>query len=117
MSCGVGLQRPKRIALLLPIYWLRAALPSGVPTPIALVAEVNPARAFRRAHADKLMVFERSGATTPAPGDFFHLEDVGTHPTGLFVTGIFQDKRRAHMPASAVRDASAAEIAAQQSAS
>ena len=78
---------------------------------------MNPARAFRRAHLDKLMVFERSGTTTPAPGDFFHLEDVGTHPTGLMVTGIFQDKRRAHMPASAVRDASEAEIAALHGAS
>ena len=111
------MRRPKRIALLLPIYWPHAALPSGVPTPTAPVAEVIDARAYRRAHLDKLMVFERSGATTPAPADFFHLEDVGTHPTGLFVTGIFENNRRAHMPVNAVRNATEAEIAALHSAS
>ena len=43
--------------------------------------------------------------------DFFRLEDVGTHPTGLFVTGIFDNARRNHMKSSAVRDATPEEIA------
>ena len=63
------------------------------------------------------MVFQRHGAQEPSPGDFFHLEDVGTHPTGLLVTGIFENDRRAHMMATAVRDASDAEIAALHSSS
>jgi hypothetical protein len=36
---------------------------------------------------------------------------VGTHPTGLLVTGLFDNDRRNHMAASAVRDASPDEIA------
>jgi hypothetical protein len=75
---------------------------------------VNPARAYRRAHLGQLMVLERAGVTEPAPHDFFRLEDVGTHPTGLLVTGIFGDDRRAHMMASSVRAASVAEIAARE---
>lgn len=63
------------------------------------------------------MVVQRSGAKEPAARDFFRLEDVGTHPTGLLVTGIFENERRAHMMATAVRDASDAEIAALHSAS
>ena len=105
-------KRQKANAGYRPIYCVRAALPSAVPISIAPVAEVNNARAYRRAHEGKLMVQERSGVTEPSPRDFFHLEDVGTHPTGLLVTGIFEDQRRAHMMATAVRDASDAEIAA-----
>ena len=96
-----------------PYLMLNAALPSGVPISLVVpVAEENTARGYRRAHAGKLMVLQRSGATEPAPRDFFHLEDVGTHPSGLLVTGIFENDRRAHMMATAVRDASEAEIAA-----
>ena len=57
------------------------------------------------------MVHERSGVKEPSARDFFHLADVGSHPTGLIVTGIFENERRAHMMATAVRDASEAEIA------
>ena len=63
------------------------------------------------------MVFQRKGAQEPSPHDFFRLEDVGTHPTGLLVTGLFEDNRRSHMMATAVRDASDAEIAALHSSS
>ena len=76
------------------------------------VSEENPARVYRRVHAGKLMVHERDGVKEPATRDFFHFADVGSHPTGLIVTGIFENERRAHMMASGVRDASAAEIAA-----
>jgi hypothetical protein len=97
-----------------PIYWSYPALPSVVPTSSAPVVEVSNARAYRRAHLGRLMVLERTGVTEPAAHDFFRLEDVGTHPTGLLVTGIFENERRAHMMASAVRAASAAEIAARE---
>ena len=76
--------------------------------------EMN-ARAYRRAHTGKLMVIERSEGRERSAADFFHIEDVGTHPTGLLVTGIFDNQRRAHMMATSVRDANAAEIAWQAS--
>jgi hypothetical protein len=71
----------------------------------------TPARAYERAHAGKLMVIHREDGREPAAVDFFHFDAVGTHPTGLIVTGIFQDSHRSHMMAAAVRDANAAEIA------
>jgi hypothetical protein len=61
-------------------------------------------------------VVEPSSGREISAGDFFHLEEVGTHPTGLFVTGIFDNARRNHMLASAVRDASPDEIARHESA-
>jgi hypothetical protein len=71
----------------------------------------TPARAYRRAYAGKLMVVEPRAGRELSAGDFFHLDDVGTHPTGLLVTGIFDNVRRNHMMASAVRDATLDEIA------
>jgi len=71
----------------------------------------SAARAYFRIHAGKLMVVEPRSGRELAAGDFFHLAEVGTHPTGLLVTGIFDDARRHHMMASAVRAASPDEIA------
>ena len=71
----------------------------------------TPARAYYRAHVGKLMIIEPKAGRGLSPGDFFHLDDVGTHPTGLLVTGIFQNDRRSHMMASIVRDANEDETA------
>jgi hypothetical protein len=79
-------------------------------TNVALSCE-TPARAYRRAHAGRLMVVEPKAGRELSSGDFFQLEDVGTHPTGLFVTGLFDNARRNHMLTSAVRDATLDEIA------
>ena len=79
-------------------------------TDVAVPLE-TPARAYRRAHVGKLMVVEPKSGRQISACDFFRLDDVGTHPTGLFVTGIFDDARRNHMLASAVRDANPDEIA------
>jgi len=68
------------------------------------------AAAYSRAHAGRLMVIRRVDGRTPVAADFFHLESVGTHPTGLFVTGVFENDRRGHMMSTSVRDASTAEI-------
>ncbi len=65
----------------------------------------TPARAYYRAHVGKLMIIEPKAGRDRSAEDFFHLDDVGTHPTGLLVTGIFQNDRRSHMMASIVRDA------------
>ena len=78
-------------------------------------AENINARAYLRAHTGKLMIIERSEGRERSAADFFHIEDVGTHPSGLLVTGIFENQRRAHMMAASVREANAAEIAWQAS--
>jgi hypothetical protein len=72
--------------------------------------EIN-AVAYRRAHTGKLMLISREEGRELALADFFQVDSVGTHPTGLFVTGLFDDDRRSHMRASLVRDANEAEIA------
>jgi hypothetical protein len=71
----------------------------------------TPARAYFRVHAGKLMVCEAREGRDLSATDFFRLEQVGTHPTGLLVTGIFDSGRRHHMIDSAVRDATADEVA------
>lgn len=86
----------------------RMTPPSAAP-PVANTT--TPARAYERAHAGKLMIIQRKEGQEPATADFFQFDAVGTHPTGLIVTGVFQDSHRAHMMAAGVREASAAEIA------
>ncbi len=82
-----------------------------MPPPIAATPEETNAKAYWRAHAGKLMIIRRDDAKEPAVADFFELDSVGTHPTGLLVTGIFCNNRRSHMMASSVREANEAEIA------
>jgi hypothetical protein len=79
--------------------------------PNVALSQETPARAYHRAHAGKLMIVEPKAGQQLSAADFFHFEDVGTHPTGLFVTGVFDNARRHHMIASAVRDATVEEIA------
>ena len=79
--------------------------------PTAPPSEQIDAVAYRRAHTGKLMIIRREEGRGPAAADFFHLDSVGTHPTGLLVTGIFENDRRSHMRASSVRDATEEEIA------
>ena len=81
-----------------------------LPTAEAPAAQLD-ARGYRRAYAGKLMIIDRCEGTERSGRDFFHIEDVGTHPTGLLVTGIFDHNRRGHMLASSVREATEAEIA------
>lgn len=78
--------------------------------PTSAAPELN-ARSYHRAHAGKLMIIDRSDDKERSARDFFHIENVGTHPSGLLVTGIFDGNRRGHMLASFVRDANADEIA------
>jgi len=81
------------------------SIPNGAPP------NETPARAYYRAHAGRLMVCESKTGRELSSGDFFRLQEVGTHPTGLLVTGLFDNERRNHMAASAVRDATRDEIA------
>jgi hypothetical protein len=79
-------------------------------TPAAPPPEQITAAAYSRAHTGKLMVIQRPDGRTPVTSDFFHIESVGTHPTGLFVTGVFENERRGHMISTLVRDAVPSEI-------
>jgi hypothetical protein len=81
------------------------------PSPIATLDAETNAVAYRRGHAGKLMIICRAEGEPMVTSDFFQFDSVGTHPTGLMVTGLFQDDRRSHMMASRVRTANKAEIA------
>ncbi|MDP9098638.1 MAG: hypothetical protein M3N48_06540 [Verrucomicrobiota bacterium] len=72
--------------------------------------ETTTARDYQRAYAGKVMIIQRNDNAPLATGDFFELDGVGTHPTGLIVTGLFENGRRSHMMATAVRVANRAEI-------
>jgi hypothetical protein len=78
-------------------------IPLLVPSPIT-------ARDYQRAYSGKVMIIQRNDGAPLVTSDFFELDAVGTHPTGLIVTGVFENGRRSHMMASAVRVASRAEI-------
>lgn len=80
-------------------------------TSLAPPPEWTTAVAYRKAHTGKLMVICRAEGEPMVASDFFHFDSVGTHPSGLLVTGIFQNDRRDHMLAARVRQANAAEIA------
>jgi hypothetical protein len=80
-------------------------------TPSDATGTPTPAQIYRRAHAGKLMVVQPTTDRKPAGADFFHVESVGTHPTGLFVTGKFAGGRIGSMRVSAVREANEEEIA------
>lgn len=79
--------------------------------PIATLDEETNAIAYRRAHTGKLMIIRRAEGEPMVASDFFQFDSVGTHPSGLLVTGLFQNDRRSHMLASRVRTANEAEIA------
>jgi hypothetical protein len=79
-------------------------------SPIVPLQEETNAVAYRKAHTGKLMIIRRAEGEPTVAGDFFEFDSVGTHPSGLLVTGIFQNDRRDHMMASRVRAASEAEI-------
>ncbi|MEY2510410.1 MAG: hypothetical protein QOE26_1173 [Verrucomicrobiota bacterium] len=76
-----------------------------IPSP-----EKATARDYERAYAGKVMIIQRDDDAPLVTGDFFQLDGVGTHPTGLIVTGLFENGRRSHMMATAVRVANRAEI-------
>jgi hypothetical protein len=80
-------------------------------SPITALDEETNAVAYRRAHIGKLMIIRRAEDEPMVASDFFQFDSVGTHPSGLLVTGLFQNDRLSHMMASRVRTANEAEIA------
>ncbi len=89
-----------------------AAVPSDMMTTHSdATGTLTPAQTYSRAHAGKLMVVQPATDRQPVGADFFHVESVGTHPTGLFVTGKFAGGRIESMRVSTVREANEEEIA------
>jgi hypothetical protein len=80
-----------------------------IPVPAASAEKIT-ARDYERANAGKVMIIQRNDGAPLVTSDFFELDGVGTHPTGLIVTGLFENGRRSHMMATAVRVANGAEI-------
>lgn len=89
----------------IPLAHATAEIPATVPAPQKITA-----RDYERAYAGKVMIIQRNDGAPLVTSDFFELDGVGTHPTGLIVTGLFENGRRSHMMASAVRVANGAEI-------
>ena len=86
-------------------------------TDSAATETLTPAQTYCRAHAGKLMVVQPTRDRQVLGTDFFHLESVGTHPTGLFVTGKFAGGRLKSMLVSTVREANEVEIASMRAGS
>jgi hypothetical protein len=82
---------------------------ADIPSPAPLPQKIT-ARDYERAYSGKVMIIQRKDGAPLVTSDFFELDGVGTHPTGLIVTGLFENGRRSHMMASAVRVANRAEI-------
>ena len=86
------------------------AHPPEVTADIATPPQKVTARDYERAYSGKVMIIQRNDGAPLVTSDFFELDGVGTHPTGLIVTGLFENGRRSHMMASAVRVANRREI-------
>jgi len=56
------------------------------------------------------MIIRRAEGEPYVSSDFFQFDSVGTHPSGLLVTGSFQNDLRSHIMASRVRAANEVEI-------
>jgi hypothetical protein len=82
---------------------------ADIPSPLPAAQQIS-ARDYGHAFSGRVMVIDRKKDTPLATSDFFELDGVGTHPTGLIVTGLFENGRRSHMMASAVRVATRDEI-------
>lgn len=59
------------------------------------------------------MVLQRAEGVAPQSTDFFTVESVGTHPSGLIITAIFAHNRRQRLRPAEIRAATESEIAAQ----
>ena len=74
-------------------------------------AETRTAQDYYQAHRDKVMVVCGKEGQAPQGRDFFLVESVGTLPTGLLVTGLFDHNRRERLRSQSVRLATEWEIA------
>ena len=66
-------------------------------------------------HRGKVMVLRKTEGQPLRSEDFFLVDSVGTHPTGLIITGIFKHSRRQHLRLHQVRLATELEVASNNS--
>ena len=57
------------------------------------------------------MVVQRAEGLPPRSEDFFQVESVGSHPSGLIITGVFEHNRRQNLRPMDIRRATELEIA------
>ena len=60
------------------------------------------------------MVVQRAEGQSPRSEDFFQVESVGSHPSGLIITGVFEHNRRQNLRPMDIRRATESEIASQK---
>ena len=66
-------------------------------------------------HRGKMMVLQKAEGQVPVSSDFFLVESVGSHPSGLVITGVFEHNRRQRLRTSEMRRATEWEIASHKS--
>ena len=76
--------------------------------------DTRTAKEYMLEHRDKIMVLKRADGVAPLGTDFFTVQSVGTHPSGLVVTAIFEHNRRQHLRPADIRRATDSEIAGQK---
>ena len=81
-------------------------------TPEIESPETRTAQDYYRDHRGKVMVVRGKEGQGLEDRDFFLVESVGTLPTGLLVTGLFDHNRRERLRSHSVRLATQGEIAA-----
>jgi hypothetical protein len=80
-------------------------------TPDSERSDTRTAKQYMAEHRDKIMVLQRAEGIAPLDSDFCTVESAGTHPTGLFVTVLFEQHRRQNLRTGAIRRATELEIA------
>jgi hypothetical protein len=83
-------------------------------TPGRETSETATAKEYMTEHRGKIMVLQRAEGMVPQSTDFFTVESVGTHPSGLIITAVFEHNRRQRLRPAEVREATESEIAAQK---
>jgi hypothetical protein len=75
---------------------------------------IGTAKEYMAEHRGKIMVLQKAEGVAPLSTDFFTVESVGTHPSGLIVTAVFEHHRRQRLRPAEIRVATDLEIAAQK---
>jgi hypothetical protein len=73
------------------------------------------AREYLAEHRGKVMVLNKTEGQPLRSEDFFLVESVGSHPTGLVITGIFKHSRRQRLRVKQFRLATELEVASNNS--
>jgi hypothetical protein len=77
-------------------------------------SETVSAKEYMLEHRGKIMVLQKAEGVAPQTTDFFTVESVGTHPSGLIITAVFEHNRRLRLRPAEIRYATDLEIAGQK---